>query len=110
MISASRSKRLSGVARALALDHPDDEAADLRFRILAAHPRQAIQIEPVQQLLVDPPLQLLVVAAAGVHADRRIIRLVCNDDIVSNPLCSLLGREPAEKTSGAVAFALFVAS
>ena len=56
--------------RALALDHADDQAADLRFRILAAHPRQAIEIQPVQQLLVDAAFQILIVAAARIHAAR----------------------------------------
>ena len=53
---------------ALALDHPDDQAPDLRLGLLALHPREPVEVQPVQQLLVDAALQLLVVRAARVHA------------------------------------------
>ena len=51
--------------RALALDHADDQAADLRLRVFAPHPRQPIEIEPVQQLLVDAALQILIVRCSA---------------------------------------------
>ena len=44
----------------LLLQHADDEAADFRFCILAAYARQPLEVQPVQQLLVDPGLDLLV--------------------------------------------------
>ena len=67
-ISASRSNRLSGIDGALALDHADDQVADLRLGIVAPHARQALEIEPVEQLLVDPVLEILIVRAPRVHA------------------------------------------
>ena len=54
--------------RALALDHADDQAADLGLGVLPPHPREAVKIEPVQQILMDPALQILIVAAAGIDA------------------------------------------
>ena len=52
---------------ALALDHADDQTPDLGLRRLARNPRQPVQVEPVQQILVDPAFQLLVVRASRVH-------------------------------------------
>ena len=63
---------------ALALDHADDEAADLRFGVLPAHPREPVEIEPVQQLLVDPALQLLVIARCACPRPRRRVIPVGN--------------------------------
>ena len=54
--------------RALALDHSDDQVADFRFGVLAPHARQALEVEPIQQVLVNPALQLLVVRAARVDS------------------------------------------
>ena len=42
------------------VQHRVDEAANLRLGVLAADARQSIEMEPVQQVLVHPPLQALV--------------------------------------------------
>ncbi len=53
------------------VEHPADERADLGFRVLALDPRQAIEVEPVEQILVDAALQLLIRRVPGVRsADR----------------------------------------
>ena len=70
-ISASRSNRLSGVARLSRSTMPtirlriSGSASSRRMRV------EPIEVQPVQQLLVDAALQLLVVRAAHVHAQRR---------------------------------------
>ena len=66
---------------ALALDHPDDEIADFRLGVLAPHPRQPLEVEPVQQILVNAALQLLVVRAARVHAAAPSVNAVESVDI-----------------------------
>ena len=53
---------------ALGVQHPHDHAADLGFRLLAADAGQALQVEPVQQPLVNPALQFLVLRVSRVDA------------------------------------------
>ena len=38
----------------LGLDHRDDQVADLRLRFPAAYPRQPLEVQAIQQLLVNP--------------------------------------------------------
>ena len=66
-ISASRSNRLSGVAWDSFSSMPDDQPADLRLRVLAPHARQPLEVQPVQQVLVDLGLDLLVLGVTRVH-------------------------------------------
>ncbi len=68
VISASRSNRLSGIEALSRSTIADDEAADFRLRVLAAHAREPLEIEPIQQLLMNAALQLLVVGTAGIDA------------------------------------------
>ena len=55
----------------LALEHRDDQPADLRLGVLALDVGQTIEIEPVEQRLMDAALQLLVVRSAGVDRAAR---------------------------------------
>jgi hypothetical protein len=50
---------------ALAIEHAADQRANLGFGVLALHARQAVEIQPVQQLLVDAALEVLVSRAPG---------------------------------------------
>jgi hypothetical protein len=49
-------------------DHFHDEIADLGLGLLAGDAVQALEIQAIQELLVDPGLQLLIVALSGVRA------------------------------------------
>ena len=50
----------------LRLDHRVDQAADLGLGVAAADLVQSLQVEPVEQLLVDLGLELLIMRTAGV--------------------------------------------
>ena len=63
-------------AIALALEHAADQCADFRLGVFALHARQPIQVQPVQQLLVDRPLQLLIAGVSCIdRCSRKIHRL-----------------------------------
>ncbi len=57
----------------LALDQLHDERADLRLGILASHARQTFEVQAIQQLLMDPRLQLLIVAESGLRGAPRSV-------------------------------------
>ena len=50
-----------------ALDDVEDQPTNLRFGLLLTHLRQAVEVEPVQQLGVDASLQILVAALPGIR-------------------------------------------
>jgi hypothetical protein len=50
----------------LGLEQRLDQPADLGLGLLAPHPREALEVEPIEQLLVDPALDLLIVRMADV--------------------------------------------
>ena len=54
---------------ALGVEHAHDHAADFGLRFLAAHTGEAFQVEAVQQPLVDPALEFLVLRMSCVDAD-----------------------------------------
>ena len=61
--------------RALAVEDPGDDAADLRLGVGSRDLGEPIEVQPVQQLLVDAPLQRLVAGAVGrrsVHEPPRV--------------------------------------
>ena len=63
-------------AIALALEHAADQSADFRLGVFALHAREPIQVQPVQQLLVDLPLQLLIAGVSCIdRCSRKIHRL-----------------------------------
>ena len=43
-----------------ALDDLEDDAANLRLRLLLSHLRQPLEVQPVEQIVVDPGLQVLI--------------------------------------------------
>ena len=49
----------------LARNHPHDQIANLRLRLLTGNSREALQVQPVQQLLMNARLQFLIVARSG---------------------------------------------
>ena len=53
---------------ALAVEHAADQRADLRLGVLALDPRQPLEVEPVEQILMDAALQLLIVRRSGYRA------------------------------------------
>ena len=55
---------------ALPVEHAADQRANLRLGVLALDPGQAIEVEPVEQILVDAALQLLIGDVPGVRSRR----------------------------------------
>ena len=55
----------------LAVEQPLDDAADFGFGVRARHLRQPVEVQPVQQILMDPALERLVLRVACVVADRQ---------------------------------------
>ena len=55
---------------ALPVEHAADQRANLRLGVLALDAGQAIEIEPVEQILVDAALQFLIGDVPGI-GDRR---------------------------------------
>ena len=60
--------RLDSMRLALTLEHRDDEIANLRLGFFALDAREAIQIQPVQQLFVNAAFQLLVMRMPDINA------------------------------------------
>ena len=67
-----------------ALDDLEDDAADLGLRLLLAHLRQPLEVQAVQQIVVDPGLQVLVAAAAGGPTGRADTRSERTTGFMSN--------------------------
>ena len=59
-------------AVAFALQHAGDQRPDLRLRVFPSDASQAIEVQPVEQVLMDPALQVLIAGVScieryGVH-------------------------------------------
>jgi hypothetical protein len=86
---------------AFALEQPADQRADLWLGILAPGPGQAFEVEPVEQVLMDPALELLVRDVARVGRE-------CRADLLRSEILSLSngqrggahGVEPSSFTCG----------
>ena len=73
----------------LLFEHAHDQPADLGLRVFAVHSRQALEVEPVEQVLVDLALDLLVLRMAHVHGPRGARRRRRHREIGTSA-CSLL--------------------
>ena len=51
---------------ALAFEHAADQRADLGLGVFALDAGQAIEVEPVEQILMDAALQLLIAGVSGI--------------------------------------------
>ena len=54
----------------VAVEHAANQRANLRLGVLALDPGQAIEVEPVEQILMDAALQFLIGGVPG-FGDRR---------------------------------------
>src|SRR5262249_53227817 len=87
----------------LALEHADDQSAELRLSVRAPNLRQAIKVEPVQQLLMNPPLECLIlglprVRLTGTRYERRRFQGSCPPDHERRP-CVNRPRKPGRGCS-----------
>ncbi len=55
----------------IAIEHPDDEVAQLRLGLTALHLRKTVEIQPIEQLLMNTPLQGLILRMARIGAEWR---------------------------------------
>ena len=51
----------------LTLEYCHDQITDFRLGLLAFHARETIEVQPVQQLLVDPAFQFLIVRVPDIY-------------------------------------------
>ncbi len=85
----------------LVVDHRDDQRADLGLGVLAADAAEAVQIQPVEQVVMNAALELLILRMPRVDADAasgrpsRRFQPVCGDR-VSHDLC-LVPRRAARR-------------